>query len=173
MPGFWKYLFLKDFPREGLNVCLPFSSIFSVPTWSENQMSTFSSSSVSSFPPKIASCINNSPTRTPACVQSSKHSKTHTWCLRNYMDNFCLDQLMKCWMQYLQYKMGLHCGNDKIASSCSLSIIVRNWLKIFRLQAVHVFWCPPYMDHLRGDLKKWGKLMVVIFPVFSTDFPPN
>ena len=48
-----------------------------------------------------------------------------------------------------------------------------NLEQISHWRAVHVFWCPPYMDHLRADLKKWGKLMVVIFPVFSTDFPPN
>ena len=124
-----------------------------------NQMSTLSTSSVSLFLPRLLPAsiphFVHSHSLTRKSVQCSKELMNTHLLLKNLEKN-CLI-LVKCSMQYLQHKIGLQCGNDKIGSSYSHSIILGNWLKLkISWQAVHVFWCPPYMDHLRGDLKKWG-----------------
>ena len=162
---------------------------FQFQLWVENQMSTFSTSSVSLLLPRLLPASphfvhsHTSLAKKAFAVQKSKHSWTYTCCLKTYgwdllkfyrfnaipaIWNICNIKLDCGAVQQWQNRFFLWPFNY-----CRKLVEAKSWSKIFHWQAVHVFWCPPYMDHLSGDLKKWGKLMVVIFPVFSTDFPPN
>ena len=84
-------------------------------------------------------------------------------------------------IQHLKHKIRLQCGKGEIGSFYTHSIIAgRSPLeRIFKLQenipltSCACFLVSPLYGPFKRRFKETGKLMVVIFPVFSTNFPPN
>ena len=125
-------------------------------------MSTLSTSSVSLFLPRLLPAsiphFVHSHSLTRKSVQCSKELMNTHLLLKNLEKN-CLI-LVKCSMQYLQYKIGLQCGNDKIGSSCSHSIIAGNWLKLKvknQLTSCACFLVSPLYGPFKRRFKEMGE----------------